>query len=221
MAARATAAAALLGINGAGILQSPSTMATNSENTTRIIGAIDAATARTERQIADVNVGLAGLRSDVGYLKTESSYVKDSLRSLGEKVDSMDQAKAGRSDLQAVESRIERQIIQSQTQTNSAIERVDRDKVGHNQLSVDTFESIVIRIGETERQGDAVIASMKSITEKLAEIQHSQEQSKIQIEELARWKWTVVGAYTAVAGIFTVLGWAAGHLHLFGAVAGH
>jgi uncharacterized coiled-coil protein SlyX len=169
-------------------------MATSTSATREIIGAIKDAQLATEKQISEVNITVAGLRSDVGHLG-------DALRDLATKVERIDDQKAARGELDALQHRVDKRMDQIVAQSAVDLGRMDHDKIGHSDLSLDAFDSMAKRVNEIEKQTekiDGLVAGQKAMADRL--------------EELSAFRWRIVGAYTAVATVFGLGGWIIGHL---------
>lgn len=130
---------------------------THNPDTGKIIEAIDKAYARTGEKINDLNSAMVGLRSDVGHLTK-------GLEELDQKVEKIDSSKAPIEALQVVERRFERDILQIQTQMSQELRRLEASKIGTDQISVDSMDSLIIRMGEAEKISERNAQTITTIT---------------------------------------------------------
>lgn len=130
---------------------------THNPDTGKIIEAIDKAYARTGEKINDLNSAMVGLRSDVGHLTK-------GLEELDQKVEKIDSSKAPIEALQVVERRFERDILQIQTQMSQELRRLEASKIGTDQISVDSMDSLIIRMGEAEKLSERNAQTITTIT---------------------------------------------------------
>jgi prefoldin subunit 5 len=139
--------------------------------------------------IGDIKASMAGMQSDVSYLRRR---VDD----LWSKVDEIERSKATRADLQELEIRVEKTFAQVKAQTTVDLARIDHDKIGHDQFSVDGFENFSERLSAIEAKIDALTGTEKE----LASV-------KERVEELQALKWKIIGGAAALLGAGSVVGW--------------
>jgi tetrahydromethanopterin S-methyltransferase subunit G len=139
--------------------------------------------------IGEVKASVAGLVSDVTYMRRR---VDD----LWSKVDEIERSKATRVDLQDVEIRTEKTIAGLKAQLTSDLSRIDNDKIGHDQFSVDGFDNFSERLDAIEHKIDALTGAEKE----LAAV-------KERVEELQQLKWKIVGGAAALLSAGAVVGW--------------
>lgn len=173
------------------VMEHRTLMPTNhNPDTAKIIEAIDKAYAKTGEKINELNIGMTGLRSDVGHLTK-------GLEELDQKVEKIDSSKAPIEALQVVERRFERDILQLQTQMSQEFRRLEASKIGTDQISVDSMDSLIIRMGEaekiTERNAQAITTltaahatSSTSMSAYQGTVMTWQERQTASIEELKR-----------------------------------
>ena len=139
--------------------------------------------------IGDIKASMSGLQSDVSYLRRR---VDD----LWSKVDEIERSKATRADLQELEIRTEKTIAGLKAQTAIDLARVDHDKIGHDQFSVDGFENFSSRLDAIEAKIDALTGAEQEV-----------RTLKIHVEDLQALKWKIVGGAAALLSAGSVVGW--------------
>jgi prefoldin subunit 5 len=149
----------------------------------------EAMTMKILEAIGDIKASMSGIGSDVSYLRRR---VDD----LWSKVDEIERSKATRADLQELEIRVEKTFAQAKAQTTLDLARLDHDKIGHDQFSVDAFENVSLRLEAIEGKIDALTGAEKE----LAAV-------KERVEELQRLKWKIVGGAAALLSAGSVVGW--------------
>jgi DNA repair exonuclease SbcCD ATPase subunit len=166
-----------------------------SENTKSILEAITRLSSEIRDALTVVNVAVAGLRSDVAHLS-------EKLQNLSDKVDRIDEVKAARVDLQAVEVRIEKTIAQMKEQQKMDLGRLDTDKIGHAQFSIDSFENLTLRLDEIERR----VEKIDHIDSQLRSLLDQAKTTGQKFEEFDRFRWKLIGGYTALVVVGGILG---------------
>jgi len=154
-----------------------------SENTRTILEAIRSSEQATNKALGDVNVTVAGLRSDV-------ANVQLNLGNLDKKVDKIDQLKAEREDLKAVEERFRQTVAEMKAQTIRDISQIDKDKIGKSEFSVDTFDNVEERLNEIDKKLEGI---------NLSEINRK-------IEALNEFKWRSLGRDGVLVAIASFIG---------------
>ena len=129
-------------------------------------------TVRLLESLGDIKASMSGIGSDVSYLRRR---VDD----LWTKVDDIERLKATKTDLQELEIRTEKSIAGMKAQTAIDLARVEHDKIGHDQFSVDSFENVSTRLNEIEEKLDTLMAL----------------------------KWKIIGGAVALVSAGSVLGW--------------
>jgi tetrahydromethanopterin S-methyltransferase subunit G len=100
--------------------------------------------------LGDIKAAMSGIGSDVSYLRKR---VDD----LWTKVDEIERTKATKSDLQALEIRTEKTIAGMKAQTAIDLAKIEHDKIGHDQFSVDSFDSVSERLDDIEKKIDSLM----------------------------------------------------------------
>lgn len=165
------------------LARAPIEMPTQAENTNFILGAITRLGKETGDAIGclrkDTTEGLGAINVTVAGLRADVVNLQASQKTLSEKMDRIDDVKAARADLSAVETRIEKTLAEMKSQVRLDLGQIDKDKIGHDQFSIDSFDNLITRLG--------------TIDEKL--------------EHLNEFRWKVIGSYGGVAAVFGVLGY--------------
>lgn len=157
--------------------------------------------------IGDIKASQSGMSSDVTYLRRR---VDD----LWVKVDEIERSKATRLDLQELEIRVEKSIAGMRAQTTVDLGRLDQDKIGHDQFSVDAFDNVSLRLEGIEQKLERLVTMETTVNEmrpkldKLPglEIIVADIVPKVGAHEQLR--WYIVGAGAALLAAGSYIGWA-------------
>lgn len=171
------------------------TMARIANDTQVLIDAIANSKNETVKALNDVNVGVARLSADVLNLGK-------SLDNLSAKVDGIDRDKAPRTDLAAAELRWKESITELRVRTDKDLSA----KIGKDEFSVDSFESVILRLDEIEKKTDK-IALIDQALNGPEGLVITVKQQNAQIYDLNKFRWKVVGAYGLVAFIASLVGY--------------
>lgn len=139
--------------------------------------------------VGDIKASMSGLQSDVAYLRRR---VDD----LWSKVDEIERSKATRADLQELEIRVEKTFVQVKAQSAIDLARLDHDKIGHDQFSIDAFENVAERLDIIESKIDK-LTTMEEKLDVAANLAYKHE----------NWRWYVIGAAAALMASGGILGW--------------
>jgi hypothetical protein len=121
--------------------------------------------------IGEVKISVAGLRSDVGHLTQR-------IDGLSIKVNEIERSRPTIDDLKDTEGRMVQTVASMKAQTLLDLGRLDKDKIGHDQFSLDSYENLTARL-------DGIDAKL---------------------EDIDRFRYKLIGIGIVVGAIFSTLG---------------
>lgn len=158
--------------------------------------------------LSDLKASVSGVNATLAAQGADITYLRQRVDALWNKVDEIDRNKASREDLQNLEVRVERSLIQTRAQTVVDLDRLDKGKIGHDQFSVDAIDNISLRLDQIEQKVEAVVRLEATI----ATMQDTTAKTAVKVETLDGLRAKIVPWGVIVSGVSAFLGWLIPHV---------